>query len=222
MASQASRPEYEQAAAWAEETYGRGLRTERAIAWVGAAAASLAATLLALALANLGPLSRGAPYIIGVERQSGALQQSTRLQPGALTSAPDLAASHAARYVALREGFRRLSADQARVINLWSTAGVAAEHSRELALDPGTLGVPPTAVVKSVSLVQPDKAVVRYDLVGAGPSPLITAWQATVDFRYDDAPLARRDRLDNPLGFQVVRYYRQPDAAAPTGPYVYR
>jgi type IV secretion system protein VirB8 len=75
--------------------------------------------------------------------------------------------------------------------------------------------------VKSVSLLSPTTALVRFDTerreAGGAPEP-VQSWSAVVAFRYSGAPMRMEDRFLNPLGFEVTRYRRDaeaPSAAAP-------
>ena len=43
------------------------------------------------------------------------------------------------------------------------------------------------------------------------------SWVAILSFRYTDAPMSVSDRLTNPLGFQVTRYRKDPEARPELG-----
>jgi hypothetical protein len=72
-------------------------------------------------------------------------------------------------------------------------------------------------VVKSVSLLTPTTALVRFDAIrrepggGAGEQRPYTA---VIAFRYTGAPARAEDRFLNPLGFQVTRYRRDAETPA--------
>jgi type IV secretion system protein VirB8 len=117
--------------------------------------------------------------------------------------------------VAAREGF---DAGDLRenydLVALWSAAPVLAEHRRSLdranpssPLATFTASTTITPVIKSVSLLSPTSALVRFDTVrrdvGAATGEQ-RAWQATIDFRHVATPMATVDRHHNPLGFQVI------------------
>jgi len=70
--------------------------------------------------------------------------------------------------------------------------------------------------IKSVSLLDDGQALVRYDLVQnsfdggeSRPVPFVSV----IRYRFRDRPLAESDRFINPLGFEVVRYRKDPEAA---------
>jgi type IV secretion system protein VirB8 len=71
--------------------------------------------------------------------------------------------------------------------------------------------------IRSVSLVEEGQALVRYDLVrqgDVGSRSTTASYVSVVRYRFRDRPLAEADRFINPLGFEVIRYRRDPEAAA--------
>jgi type IV secretion system protein VirB8 len=71
-------------------------------------------------------------------------------------------------------------------------------------------------VVKSVTLLSPTTALVRFDAErrDAGSSQaVVQPYTAAIAFRWSGAPLRLEDRWLNPLGFQVTRYRRDAEAA---------
>lgn len=223
--SDAVRPEYARAAVWYAQVYGT-LRASRTAAWVAAAAAAAVALLLALALALLGPLKTGAPYAVPVDGLRGEAETVRALAPGPLTSSPGMAESHLARYVAARESF---ATDD--VLDAWTTVaawsappvldGYRAQIARTGTNTPWTLYPPGTALeasVRSVSLLSPGTALVRYDTVRRDPAATTgerQGWQATVAYRWSDAPMRSADRHANPLGFTVTSWRRERDGTLP-------
>ena len=75
---------YAAAQSWADERVVAEART-RKLAWTVAAVAGATALLLALALVLLVPLKRTEPYVVTVDRQTGAVQVASTLQNGKLT-----------------------------------------------------------------------------------------------------------------------------------------
>jgi len=60
-----------------------------------------------------------------------------------------------------------------------------------------------------------DSALVRFDTIrrddgGAAHSAL--PWVAVIEYRFSGEPMSAADRFVNPLGFQVLRYRRDPEA----------
>ena len=72
--------------------------------------------------------------------------------------------------------------------------------------------------IKSVSPVGRDVAMVRFETrrrdVGGQLGPP-SAWVAVIRYRYSGEPMRIEDRFINPLGFEVVRYQRNPEALPP-------
>ncbi len=83
-----------------------------------------------------------------------------------------------------------------------------------------------TVAVRSATLLSRDTALVRFETRsgddgsssgGAATGPA-TPVSAVITFRYTPRPLKPEDRYLNPLGFQVVRYRREVEAATPPAP----
>lgn len=219
------RPEYQQAAAWAAEVHG-GLRESRRVAWLAATAAVLAAGLLGVALATVGPLRSAVPHSVLVDRQAGQAHTVHRLAPGALVRDPAMVESAVARYVMAREGFdpARLAADY-RLVSLWSDPRARAQYDAEITrTNPASLlaqygaGASVTPAVKSVSLLSPTQALVRFDtvrsVVGATTGEQ-QSWRATIVFSFDPGPMRNEERFANPLGFRVSEYRRASEGVLP-------
>ena len=72
--------------------------------------------------------------------------------------------------------------------------------------------------MKSVSPVGRDVAMVRFETrrrdAGGQLGPP-SAWVAVIRYRFSGEPMSIEDRFINPLGFQVVRYQRNPEALPP-------
>jgi type IV secretion system protein VirB8 len=217
---------YQEAATWAGDIHG-ALRASRRAAWIIASAATLIAVLEAIALAALAPLKTVVPYTITVDRQTGYVETVRGLQPGPLTQDQAVIQSFLVQYVIARETFDAtdLREDYHKVL-LWS-AGDARDQYEQLmrrttAGSPLNLYSPTTVVsttIKSVSLLSPTTALVRFDTTRreAGSSAgSQQAWAAVLAFRHANAPMSMGDRFLNPLGFQVTRYRRDAETLAPT------
>jgi type IV secretion system protein VirB8 len=159
-----------------------------------------------------------------VDRQTGNVTTLDPSQP--LKLAPDsaLARSMLAQYVTARESVDRSTvAGDYRKVALWSGEAARASYLAQMKPDsPGNmLARLPRQVsletrIKSVSLLDDGQALVRYDLVQSSvdggesrPSPYVSV----IRYRFRDRPLAESDRFINPLGFEVVRYRKDPEAA---------
>src|SRR3546814_21101620 len=65
-----------------------------------------------------------------------------------------------------------------------------------------------TAAVRNISFINPRVAQVRFvrTVTRPGNAPdAVSHWIATINIKYVDRPTTEAGRLDNPLGFQVVR-----------------
>lgn len=230
---------YEAAGSWAEDRQASAQRSRR-IAWYVASAAALVAVLEAVALVSLIPLKREVPYTLLVDRQTGYVEALKPLEERTLSPDTALTRSFLVQYVIARESFDVDSLQENyRKVGLWS-ADEARNRYVELmrANNPlGPLATLPKAArvdvrIRSVSSLKADQALVRFDTVRTdkgSSQEFIENWAAVINFRFSDANMTAEDRLTNPLGFQVVRYRKDPEtlpvvqelapeAPAPTGP----
>lgn len=218
---------FREARSWADDRQVQGARVQRA-AWIVAGVATTIAALEAIALAGLMPLKTVVPMTVLVDRQTGHATTLDPSQPIKLTPDSALAKSMLAQYVTARESADRASiANDYRKVALWS--GEAARSSYFAEMRPGSPDNPLARLprqtsmfvrIKSVSLMEEGHALVRYDLVlqnevsgESRPAPYISVLR----YRFRDRPLAESDRFINPLGFEVLGYRKDPEAA-PAGP----
>jgi type IV secretion system protein VirB8 len=215
------------AATWSMDTNG-ALKASRRLAWIVAGVAAFIATLEAVALAALAPLKTVVPYTITVDRQTGYVETANGLKAGGLTQDQAVIQSFLAQYVLARETFDATDLQEAyRKVILWSAADARDQYQRLMQRtapdSPLNLYSPTTLVsttVKTVALLSPTTALVRFDTVrreagGAAGAP--QSWSAVVAFRFNSAPARMADRFINPLGFQVTRYRRDAEAAPAAG-----
>ena len=214
---------YREARSWADDRNERSARSRR-IAWIVASVATTVAALEAIALAGLVPLKTVVPYTVLVDRQTGHVTTLDPSKPVSLAPDSALAKSMLAQYVMARESLDRSSiATDYRKVALWS--GEAARSSYLALMAPSNPDNPLVRVprqmamhtrIKSVSLLDDGQALVRYDLiqrneVGAESRP--APYVSVIRYRFRDRPLAESDRFINPLGFEVVRYRKDPETA---------
>jgi type IV secretion system protein VirB8 len=217
---------FREARSWADDRQERGARLQR-VAWVIAGIATTVAALEAIALAGLVPLKTLVPMTVLVDRQTGHVTTLDPSQPVRLSPDSALAKSMLAQYVLARESVDRSTiAGEYRKVALWS--GEAAKSSYFAQMNSGSPDNPLSrlprqvsveAQIKSVSLLDQGQALVRYDLVQhseSGGQSLSAPFVSVVRYRFRDRPLAESDRFTNPLGFEVVRYRKDPEAAPPT------
>lgn len=212
---------YDAAETWAEDRQGEIDRSRR-IAWIVAGIALALAVLEAIALILLIPLKREVPYTLLVDRQTGFVQALKPLEQQSLTPDDALTRSFLVQYVIGREGFDAATLeDNYRKVGLWS-AGEARDGYVQLmqATNPlSPLATLPRAAtldvrIRSVSSLAVDRALVRFDTVRSDQGSTrkeVDNWVAVITYRFNDASMSAQDRLDNPLGFQVTRYRKDPE-----------
>jgi type IV secretion system protein VirB8 len=215
---------YREARSWADDRNEQSARSRR-LAWIVAGVATTIAALEAIALAGLVPLKTVVPYTVLVDRQTGHVTTLDSSQPVRLAPDSALAKSMLAQYVTARESLDRSTiASDYRKVALWS--GETARSSYLALMKPGSPDNPlvrlPRQVtmhtrIKSVSLLDDGQALVRYDLIqrneiGAESRPAPN--MSVIRYRFRDRPLAESDRFINPLGFEVVRYRKDPETAS--------
>lgn len=211
---------------WSDDPLARSRQTARAAQGV-AAAALLVAGLEAVALAAMGPLKTVVPYTVTVDRQTGYVELLKGIEPGKLTQDQAVAQSAIVQYVIARESFDATDLrENYRKATLWSDGDARGQYLRDMQksnpaspLNQYTPNTTLSVVVKSVSLLSPGSALVRFDTIrrdnGAAGGEQ-RAWTAVLAFRYAGAPMRMEDRFTNPLGFQVTRYRRDAETTAPT------
>lgn len=209
---------FAEAQSWAALRSSMAARETR-IAWRVAAGASIIALLLAIALLMLLPLKTVQPYVLTVDRQSGAVEPALAVSSGRLTQNEALIQAQLAGYVVARETFDAtdLPTQYRRVQQLSSPPAARAYVAQMAANNPAsplrTLGRGDTVSVRvrSVSLISNNAALVRFTASRAPigqPAAQETNYVAAISFGFNGRPLKASDRFDNPLGFQVTRYRR--------------
>ncbi len=220
------RDEYFTAArTWADGQVQTSAREVR-IAWRVAAGAAAIALLLALALVFLVPLKSVQPYVLTVDRQTGAVEAAMTVQDGRLSQNEAVIQAQLAGYVIARESFDATDLPQQyRRVQIMSAPPVARAYVGQMAAsNPGSplqtlnRGDTVSINVRSVSLISDGAGIVRFT---AARTPVGSAtgqpanYVAAISFGFNGRPLRPADRYDNPLGFQVTRYRR--DAEGYTG-----
>lgn len=209
---------YATAQGWADERV-ESERKARKLAWTVAGVAATIALILALALAMLLPLKTVQPYVVTVDKQTGAVEIATTVANGRLTQNEAVIEAQLANYVRVRETFDASDlAENYRRVQLLSgpdvrTAYIASMAAANPASPLHTLSPGDTLAVrmKSVSLTGPSTALVRFDLdrtVAGGRGVSSAPYVSAISFGFSDKPLRAADRFENPLGFQVTRYRR--------------
>jgi type IV secretion system protein VirB8 len=217
---------YDQAATWSQDVHG-ALRASRKLAFIVALGLGAVAILEAVALAALTPLKTVVPYTITVDRQTGYVETAQGLQPGKLSQDAAVTQAFLAQYVLAREGYDATGLQATyRKVALWSAGEARESYLRTMAatnpqspmkLYPATSVVAP--VIKSISLMSRDTALVRFDVerrdYGAASGER-QSYAAVIGFRYTGAPMRMEDRFLNPLGFQATSYRRDSEMIGAT------
>jgi type IV secretion system protein VirB8 len=214
---------YAEAASWNSDRV-EAMRSSSRIAWSAACVAAAIALLEAIALVVLMPLKTVEPYTLLVDKTTGYVQALNPLDQAKISPDSALTQSFLAQYVIAREGFdiATLNANY-RKVALFSADKARSGYLETMqASNPQSplVSYPRTSVVdvrvKSISPIGPNTALVRYDTVqtdsGAQPG-LPSPWVTIVRYRYSAAPMKIEDRFANPLGFQVVSYRKDAEAA---------
>lgn len=211
---------FDEAKTWNADRLASAARS-RALAWAVAGASSLLACVAIGAVAALAPLKTVAPFVVRVDRATGAVEVMT-----ALTSAKPITYDEAvtkhflAQYVRAREGWLAPAAESDfRQVSIMSTP---AEQQRWADFYRPTSPAGPQRLygplaeaqveIRAISFVSRTVANVRFHRqVRRGAQVEDSDWIATLAFAYTRAPMAEADRLRNPLGFQVTSYRADPE-----------
>lgn len=209
---------YAEAKSWAEGQAGSAARETR-IAWRVAAGAGLIALLLAIALLLLVPLKTVQPYVLTVDRQTGAVEPAMSVSDGRLTQNEAVIQAQLAAYVVARETFDATDLPTLyRRVQMMSSRPVASAYVAQMAtanpaspLRTLSRGDTVTVHVRSVSLIADGAGLVRFSTVRAAIGALPAAevnYVAAISFGFNGRAMKASDRFENPLGFQVTRYRR--------------
>ncbi len=192
-------------------------RSERR-AWRVAGAACLLASLAVTAVVVMLPLKSSTPYLIEVERATGAATAVPLLESMPVTANAVVNKYWLARYVRARESYDwyTLQHDY-ELTRLLSSPDVAQAYDALFegpeALDQ-RYGESTQVQVKVLSLVDHGNgaATVRFsrgvhDRTVKADSPATEIWVASIGFAYGRPQvLSEAQRLENPLAFQVLSY----------------
>ncbi len=203
---------------WADGQASVAARETR-IAWRVAAGASIIALLLAIALAFLVPLKTVVPYVLTVDRQTGAVEAASTVSSGRLSQNEAVIQAQLASYVIARETFDATDlAQKYRQVQVMSARPVAASYVAQMAagnpespLRSLNRGDTVSVRIRSVSLINDNAALVRFttirSVLGGGVGQPVN-FVSAISFGFNGRALRQSDRYDNPLGFQVTRYRR--------------
>lgn len=211
---------FAEARSWDHDRLAAAYRSRR-LAWTIAAAAAALAGAAVAAVAVLTPLKTVEPYVVRVDRTTGAVEVLRGLSTaGPQTYDEAVTKSFLATYVRAREGWLPQAAEaNFRQVSIMSTP----EEQQRWALafrptnpaSPQVVYGPAADVqvgVRAISFVAPGVANVRFHrTIRRGGQVEESDWIATAAFAYTKAPMGESDRLRNPLGFQVSSYRADPE-----------
>ncbi len=202
------------------------VRRNSKIAWRLAAGCLVLAGVAIGAVAGLTPLKTTTPFVIRVDNNTGATDIVTTLKHSEQSYGEVADKFWLAQYIQNREGYDwQTVQDTYDATQLLSSSQVQAEFSK---LYNGSTNAPHLvlkdnykvlAKVNAISFVG-DMAQVRFekrmvpvkgDLDKQIP---VQKMIATISFEYKNEPTQEKDRLVNPLGFQVTSYRVDPENAA--------
>jgi type IV secretion system protein VirB8 len=212
---------FAEARRWDEDRLAAALRSRR-LAWVVAGVAGGLAIAAVGAVALLAPLKTVEPFVVRVDRTSGAVDVMRGLSAteGPVRYEEAVSKYFLAQYVRSRESYLDPAAEDAfRLVALLSAP---AEQRRWADVYRGSNPESPQnlygpdgeaiVAVRAISFIGDDVANVRFRrTVRGAQQTLETDWIATIAFTYTRAPMSETDRLRNPLGFQVISYRSDPE-----------
>jgi type IV secretion system protein VirB8 len=212
---------FEQSQSWAADK-SDGLEASRRIAWWVAIGACVLALAEAVALVMLLPLKTVVPYTLLVDRQTGSVQKLDPIAGERIAPDSALTQSFLVQYVIARESFDRVTVqNEYRKVALWTADAARPAYVNTMQInnpDSPLVRLPAgTAIetrIRSVSSLGGQTALVRFETMQRardGATQAVQNWAAVVDYRFSQGPMAAEDRYINPLGFQVVRYTRNPE-----------
>ena len=211
---------FDEAKSWDADRLRSAERSKR-FAWGVAAFAGLLATAAVGAVAALAPLKTTVPFVIRVDRTTGAVDVVSALKRGQPMTYEEAVTKHfLAQYARAREGWLAPAAEaNFRQVSIMSTP---AEQERWADIFRAANPTSPQVVygptgeaqveIRAISFVSASVADVRFHRTVRLASQVTESdWIATVAFSYTKAPMAEADRLRNPLGFQVTSYRADPE-----------
>jgi type IV secretion system protein VirB8 len=211
---------FEEARRWDEDRMRSAVRSKR-LAWGVAAVGGALAVAATAAVAALTPFKTVVPYVVRVDRATGAVEVMTGLKGGRdLTYEEAVTKSFLATYVRARESWLPAAAEaNFRQVSIMSTP--AEQQLWAAAFRPANPASPQVAYgpageakveIRAISFVAPHVADVRFHRQARRVGEVTESdWIATVAFAYARAPMLEADRLRNPLGFQVSSYRSDPE-----------
>ena len=214
---------FAEAQSWDRDRFVAAARSRR-IAWIVASVAIALAIVAVLAIMALTPLKMVVPYVVTVDRSTGATDVTQELRGDkSITYDEAIRKYFLADYVRAREGwipqareefFRKVLAlstreEQARWTAFYKRDNPDSPQNQFTANDAVFVAI------RSVAFISPNVAQVRFvKLLERDQQAIETPAIATITFDVLSKPETEAGRYANPLGFQVKSY--RADAEVPT------
>ena len=214
---------FQEASAWELDSTQKLRQSERR-AWYVAGSAVLIAVLAMTAVLCLLPLKQIEPFVVRVDNATGVVDVVQGLRDGQTTYDEAINKYWLGQYLLHRERYLPETVTYDRnVVGIMSNAATSQTYAaftdpRRNPNAPMTLYGNTARVdvqIKNISFINPEKnvALIRYSRLveRSGQQIPATHWVATIAFTYQSAPMSEKDRLLNPLGFQVTDYRNDPE-----------
>lgn len=209
--------------AWETSEIVRARKSERR-AWLFASLGLGIGLIGCVAVALLTPLKSVEPFIVRVDKNTGAADIVSRLDENTISFDETIDKYFLARYVNYREEYSNAIAfPNYEAVSLMSTRQVGDAYYAQInPKNPRS----PTQVygkdgaveigVNSISFLAKGVAQVRFTRTERklNADPASTHWIATITYIYVNATMNAKSRLVNPVGFQVLDYRLDPETGA--------
>jgi type IV secretion system protein VirB8 len=209
--------------AWETTEIARARKSEQR-AWLFAALGIAIGLTGCIAVALLTPLKSVEPFIVRVDRNTGAADIVSRVDEDTITFDEAIDKYFLGRYVNYREEYAdALAYPNYEAVSLMSTKQVGDAYYGSInPKNPRS----PTQVygkdgsveitVNSISFLGKGVAQARFTRTERklNAEPVDTHWIATITYLYQKASMDAKARLVNPVGFQVVDYRLDPETGA--------
>lgn len=212
---------FTEARRWDQDRLATAIRSRR-LAWTVAGVASGLAAASVVAVILLTPLKTTEPFVVRVDRSTGAVDVVRGLSSTEGPATYDEAVSKyfLGQYVRAREGYLDPAAEESfALVSILSNGSEqrrwAEAYRGSNPQSPQNLyGSDAEAVVsiRAIGFINEGVANVRFHrTVRMAQQVTKSDWIATIAFTYTRAPMSEPDRLRNPLGFQVTSYRADPE-----------
>lgn len=211
---------FAQARSWDQDRLAAARRSQR-LAWSIAAGACALAVAAVCAVTALAPLKSVQPFVVRVDRVTGAVDVMSGLKFGGEVTYEEAVSKYfLGLYVRARESWLAPAAEaNFSQVSIMSTPDEQQRWGEDFA--PANRASPQVVygqsaqvevAIRAISFVSPKVANVRFHrIVRQGPQTTQSDWISTIAFAYTAAPMLEADRLRNPLGFQVTSYRSDPE-----------